>query len=150
LARDALFNQEAEEIKMKTIRMSCVILGFLFLVLSLSAQIHTLTNFDFTDGAAPDAALLQGTDGNFYGTTSSQGTYGYGTLFKMTLRGVVTTLYNFCALSVCADGSSPITGLVQASNGSYYGTTLAGGVNNDIGGTIFRYTPGANGAPSAR
>ena len=120
---------------MKTIRRGCAFLGCLFLTLSLSAQIHTLTSFDYTDGAVPDAALLQGSDGDLYGTTSAQGqgTFGGGgTLFKMTLRGAVTTLYNFCTLSQCVDGEAPVAGQVQARDGSLW-TTSRRGLQSDRG-----------------
>jgi uncharacterized repeat protein (TIGR03803 family) len=81
-----------------------------------------------TDGAAPYAALIQATDGNFYGTTAGRGTYGdYGTLFRITPGGTLTTLYSFCAQASCADGVSPLAGLLQATNGTFYGTTLDGG-----------------------
>src|ERR1039457_3580402 len=59
--------------------------------------LNTLFTFDGTDGAFPAAPLLQGTDGNFYGTTLSGGSLGHGTVFTMTPGGQVTTLYNFCA-----------------------------------------------------
>jgi uncharacterized repeat protein (TIGR03803 family) len=85
-----------------------------------------------TDGAVPYAGLAQATDGNLYGTTSVGGAYGNGTVFKITLGGTLTTLYNFCALSGCTDGASPHAGLVQATNGDFYGTTANGGANSCI------------------
>ena len=88
-----------------------------------------------TDGKNPVAALLQGTDGNLYGTTYNGGAYAGGTLFKITPRGTLTTLYNFCPQSGCTDGWGPTAGLVQVNNGNFYGTTQNGGANND--GTVF-------------
>jgi uncharacterized repeat protein (TIGR03803 family) len=92
------------------------------------------------DGQVPWAGLIQGTDGNFYGTTSSGGANGQGTIFQLTPKGILTTLYNFCSLTACADGSSPYEGLVQATNGTFYGTTYSGGTNS--AGTIFSLSMG--------
>jgi uncharacterized repeat protein (TIGR03803 family) len=86
------------------------------------------------DGGFPSAALIQATDGNFYGTTSIQA-YGFGTVFEMTPSGNLTTLYTFCSLPACADGASPYGALLQVTNGNFYGTTYAGGIDNE--GTVF-------------
>jgi uncharacterized repeat protein (TIGR03803 family) len=91
-------------------------------------------------GDAPFAGLLLGNDGNFYGTASGAGTYGYGTVFKITSQGTFTTLYNFCPIFPCTDGTSPTGGLAQGTDGNFYGTTFYGGANND-GGTVFKITP---------
>ena len=56
----------------------------------------------------------------------------------MTPSGTLTTLYNFCAQSRCADGGAPNDGLVQASDGNFYGTTVGGGANGY--GTVFAIT----------
>jgi uncharacterized repeat protein (TIGR03803 family) len=99
----------------------------------------TLTNFAGSNGSDPlFAALLQGTDGNLYGTTSGGGAHGHGTVFKVTTGGTLKTLYSFCAKSGCADGSAPYAGLIQAKDGNFYGTTEAGGTNN--AGTVFKIT----------
>jgi uncharacterized repeat protein (TIGR03803 family) len=92
-----------------------------------------------TDGAYPRAALMQATDGNFYGTTSAGAANGQGTIFAITPGGSLTTLYSFCAQTGCADGASPQGGLVQDSHGNFYGTTIAGGADNL--GTVFKLTP---------
>jgi uncharacterized repeat protein (TIGR03803 family) len=111
----------------------------------------TLHNFGpLPSGTYPDALLLLASDGNFYGTTKEGGTnsclfggsnYGCGTLFKMTPSGTLTTLYNFCSQSGCADGQEP-GGLVQGTDGNLYGTTSAGGNAACAGGcgTIFKIT----------
>jgi|HubBroStandDraft_1064217.scaffolds.fasta_scaffold03550_2 uncharacterized repeat protein (TIGR03803 family) len=123
---------------MKTFRTACVLAGFLLLALSLPAQTFTtLLSFDFTDGAIPEGQLVQGTDGNFYGISDSQGLYGEGTVFKMTPGGTLTTLYNFCPQTLCTDGAAPVGGLVQDTNGYFYGTTLGGGAN-EFYGTVFK------------
>ena len=77
---------------------------------------------------------MQGADGNLYGTTESGGANELGTVFKITMRGELTTLHSFTG----ADGQVPYGGLVQGVNGNFYGTT-SGGNNGD--GTVFEITP---------
>ena len=98
-------------------------------------------SFDGTDGSNPTAELVHGSDGNFYGTTSTGGassncTGGCGTVFKITPGGILTTLHSFDGSA--GDGSSPQAGLVQGTDGNFYGTTSGGN------GTIFRITPTGN------
>ena len=94
------------------------------------------------DGALPEAALVQGGDGNFYGTTADGGTnvdsygFGCGTVFKVATNGTLITLHAFTGGS---DGMHPVTPLVLGPDGYFYGTTSGGGTNG--GGTIFRITP---------
>jgi uncharacterized repeat protein (TIGR03803 family) len=96
-----------------------------------------------TDGERPNAGLVQATNGDFYGTTLYGGANnGNGTVFKITPSGALTTLYSFCAQTGCTDGANPVAGLVQAANGDFYGTTQAGGANNNNDGTVFKITPG--------
>lgn len=90
------------------------------------------------DGATPYGALVLATDQNFYGTTEAGGTGKAGTVFRITRRGKLTTLYNFCQNSNCSDGGAPTAGLIQAADGNFYGTTQAGGVGY---GTIFSISP---------
>ncbi len=99
------------------------------------------TNYD---GSNPQAGVVQGTDGNFYGTTTVGGAYGQGTVFQLTPGGVLTTLHSFTSwndLFQNADGAEPSGELVQGDDGNFYGTTYLGG-DGDGGGTIFRITPG--------
>jgi len=108
----------------------------------LSAQtLATLVNFNLNTGnAAPTGTLVQGTDGNLYGTTSGNGPFGYGTIFRISPSGTLTTLYHFCAKGPpCTDGYHPLAGLIQAANGAFYGTTEYGGTTN-YGGTIFKFS----------
>jgi uncharacterized repeat protein (TIGR03803 family) len=102
-------------------------------------KLTTFHTFQGTDGWRP-YGLIQGTDGNLYGITSSAGTNGYGTFFAITTAGALTSLYNFCAQQNCSDGASPLGTPVQASDGTFYGTTTGGGANGY--GTIFRITSG--------
>ncbi|MFZ0805785.1 MAG: choice-of-anchor tandem repeat GloVer-containing protein, partial [Candidatus Sulfotelmatobacter sp.] len=105
--------------------------------LTTAGKLTTLHSFaSYPDGAYPEAAPIQGTDGNFYGTTPNGGTNGVaGTVFQITPSGALTTLYDFCAKTNCADGTGPFEGLMQATNGKFYGTAFGGGAStNCIGG----------------
>jgi uncharacterized repeat protein (TIGR03803 family) len=103
-----------------------------------------------SDGADPQAGLVQGSDGNFYGTTEVGGTgtecfyRTCGTVFKITPQGTLTTLYSFCSQSHCDDGANPSAPVVQASDGNFYGTTFEGGILcHPVGcGTVFKITTG--------
>ena len=106
-------------------------------VVSLQAQtIATLTNFDAANGSYPLGSLVQGSDGNFYGTTSEGGVNGLsdGTVFKVTPDGTLATLHSFNG----NDGDQPQFTLVHATDGDFYGTTWQGGASNY--GTIFKGT----------
>ena len=105
-----------------------------------SGNFTALHSFSGSDGAYP-TAIMQATDGYFYGTTqgggdvSCSGRYGpgCGTVFKMDSAGNVTVLYSFTGQS---DGSWPESGVIQGADGNLYGTTAYGGTNDD--GVIFR------------
>jgi uncharacterized repeat protein (TIGR03803 family) len=87
-----------------------------------------------TDGGNPSAALVQGSDGAFYGTTYGGGAFGSGTAFKITRAGTQTILHSFDTV----DGALPGAALIQATDGNFYGTTQIGGANED--GTVFKIT----------
>lgn len=91
------------------------------------------------DGENPFDVLILGTDGNLYGTTLAGGAHGDGTVFRVTPGGALTTLHSFCSQSGCPDGEFPQTGLVQAGDENFYGTTILGGAYGN--GTIFKMTP---------
>jgi uncharacterized repeat protein (TIGR03803 family) len=101
-----------------------------------SGNLTTLHNFNGSDGENPQAVLVQGTDGSFYGTTVVGGASGDGTVFKITSGGKLTTLHSFDG----SDGVYSYGGLVQATDGNFYGTTFGGGASND--GTVFKITAG--------
>ncbi|MFY9743793.1 MAG: choice-of-anchor tandem repeat GloVer-containing protein [Candidatus Sulfotelmatobacter sp.] len=108
-----------------------------------AGELTTLYSFcaqtNCTDGTYPTGALVQGTNGNFYGTTEYGGANGEGSVFEITVAGTLTTLYSFCSVSPnCADGYAPLAGLAQAKNGNFYGTAPEGGANGY--GTVFEIT----------
>ena len=97
-----------------------------------------------SDGAAPWGGVIEGSDGNFYGTASAGGPHQGGTVYRITATGVFTTLYAF---EDGTDGSTPKSALVQDSSGNLYGTTEQGGAGKS--GTIFKLALGANPAHPA-
>ena len=86
-----------------------------------------------SDGSDPNGGLLLGSSGSLYGTTSTGGAYDLGTVFKLSSDGTEVLLHSFAGGAT--DGSSPKAGLIVDSAGNLYGTTSAGGVNDD--GTVF-------------
>jgi len=111
-----------------------------------AVKFTSLFSFDGTDGQGPTLNLVQGFDGNLYGTAGGVGSSNpyctpiCGVLFKLTPDGVETTVHDFCSHSSCADGSDPGYAQVLAlgTDGSLYGTTSFGGPS---GTTVFRLTP---------
>jgi uncharacterized repeat protein (TIGR03803 family) len=131
-------------------RAAAFILTSAFTLAAARAQTFTtLANFDGTDGANPNATLAQDLDGNLYGTTEygglpdcqPNGTWGCGSVFKVTTTGATTLLYGFNG----TDGYYP-GGLTQAPSGDFYGPSL-GGENSSCGdseygcGLLFELTP---------
>jgi uncharacterized repeat protein (TIGR03803 family) len=99
---------------------------------TLQGELTILHNFcnganNCTDGSEPWGGLIEATDGNFYGVTAVGGAHGSGTIFKITPRGKLTTLYSFCAQAGCPDGANPSAALMQDTDGKLYGTTSSGG-----------------------
>lgn len=114
---------------------SLFVLGCALAIDSPAQTLTTIHNFDFSSGDWPNTALVQGTDGNFYGTTENGGAYGFGTIYKITSTGTFFTLVGFGD----NNGEDPSGGLVLAIDGSFYGTTSEGGSTDN--GTVFRITP---------
>ena len=127
--------------------------------LTPSGQYSVLYNFcsqaNCADGATPYGSLMQATDGNFYGTTTFGGVpvvngqlfEGYGTVFQLTPAGVLTTLHTFCEEGgQCAQGAYPLAGLVQGTDGNFYGTAsgIGPGLDSCPGncGSVFKISMG--------
>jgi uncharacterized repeat protein (TIGR03803 family) len=130
----------------KPFRIFAVAICFLLAGYLGDARAQTLTSLyqfrgtAFDDGSQPIwMHLIQATDGNFYGTTEFGGTSNAGCVFRITPSGSVSNLYSFKGYTV-NDGAFPEAGLVQGSDGNFYGTTYEGGTN--AYGTVFRITPG--------
>ena len=142
-------------------RIACIVAVFCVatVVVSQAQTFNTLFRFAAANGELANGPLVQGSNGNFYGTAGLGGVNhnriscnngdqtGCGTVFEVTPSGKLTTIYNFCVQTNCADGAVPRSGLVLGSNGNLYGTTSAGG-NAGIGcddgagcGTVFEITP---------
>jgi uncharacterized repeat protein (TIGR03803 family) len=104
---------------------------------STKGVLTTLHTFNFADGSNPYVPVVQSANGNFYGTTF-EGAYvnfhgcsgGCGTVFQITPRGDLKTVYKFETI-----GSNPITGLVRATDGNLYGTSVNGGCSDS--GSIY-------------
>jgi len=103
----------------------------------VKTKVTTLYNFDNTHGAAPYGGLAQGADGNFYGTTSGGGTSNSGVIFQLTPSGTVTVIYEFDSTHP-ANGYQSFSGLVAATDGNLYGSTIFGGSANN--GVLFKIT----------
>ncbi len=93
-----------------------------------------------TDGSEPGGNLVQGADGNLYGTAPLGGMFGYGTIFKISTTGTFQVIKH---LNSIADGSTPMGGLMVGKDGNLYGTTSSGG-SSSYEGAIFRITPAGN------
>ena len=104
--------------------------------LTAAGVLSALCSFNYEDGANPSSTLVQGRDGNFYGTAQGGGTNGgWGSVFKTTPAGTLTALFSFGN----TNGATPFAGLAQDDDGTLYGTTYAGGAHN--AGTVFKVSP---------
>jgi uncharacterized repeat protein (TIGR03803 family) len=100
--------------------------------------LHTVGVFDGNDGYGPSSSVVQGPDGNIYGTTGSGGRESQGTFFRLTPSGTITDLYNFCSEAKCADGWGPDSAPVVGTDGNLYGVVQGGGTGQL--GTFYRMT----------
>jgi uncharacterized repeat protein (TIGR03803 family) len=131
------------------LRVACIVTAF-WIATAIASPAQTFTPIhSFTGptqgGAWPYTGLIQGTDGNLYGTTSSGGggscTFGCGTIFKINPQGTLTMLYSFQEPEW-----GPSSGLIQANDGNFYGTTAYGGGSSNCYayngcGTVYKITP---------
>jgi uncharacterized repeat protein (TIGR03803 family) len=131
------------------LQVACIVTTF-WIAAAIASPAQTFTTIhSFTGptqgGAWPSAGLIQAVDGNFYGTTTSGGggscTFGCGTIFKLTPAGALTMLYSFQLPEW-----GPSSGLIQANNGNFYGTTAFGGGSSNCYeyngcGTVYEITP---------
>lgn len=88
----------------------------------------------FHSGQQVDAGLTLGTDGQYYGTTTTGGGYGHGMIFKMTQSGAITVLYSFHG---AADGGNPTAPPIESEAGDFYGTTTGG---SNGWGSVYKIT----------
>lgn len=100
--------------------------------------------FSSRTGAYPLGGVIQGQDGNFYGTTMTGGSAGGGTVYKVTPSGDFTVLANFDASynNYPANIDSISSSLVQGDDGNFYSTTAYGGAYGD--GSVYRMAPDGN------
>lgn len=113
------------------------------------SNLHSFTGY-FVGGDAghPQATLVEGGDGNLYGTTMDGGASNVGTLYKIDAGGGYSIVHSFRGgLAPEQDGAYPLGGLVLGDDGALYGTTSVGGPTQPSSsfGTVFRYTPGTIG-----
>lgn len=144
LSRAGCQNREKSSATRRFLKVSTALLVFLAVATAVSFAQATFTSLysfaDGTDGSQPYFVyLVQGTDGQLYGTDLGGGLGGLGVAYKITTAGVFTKLYTFCSLPGCADGGLPYSGLVMAPNGNFYGTTTCdnGCTEAPFDGTIF-------------
>jgi uncharacterized repeat protein (TIGR03803 family) len=113
--------------------------------ITVAGRFTVLYHFDVTHGANPVGPLVQGSDGNFYGTTDGGGSHQNGVVYRITPAGRLTVLHNFN--SATSDAVGPYAGLVQATDGNLYGVALGGTSGN---GAIFRVSPTGGSSYSVR
>ncbi len=111
-----------------------------FFKIGTAGHLTTFDVFNSTDGEGPTSALIQATDGNFYGT-SGGGKNGRGQIYKITPEGSLTSLYSFSGI-----GGPSHAALIQGTDGNFYGTTPGIGAGGECSGSncgmIFQLTPG--------
>jgi uncharacterized repeat protein (TIGR03803 family) len=112
--------------------------GTVFEVAAGSGTITTLTSFDGTDGALPQAGLIMDSSGNLYGTAAVGGANGDGTIFEVAKgSGTITVLASFAG----TDGIQPGGALIMDGRGNMYGTAWGGGDSGN--GVVFELPHGS-------
>ncbi len=122
------------------IRSILLIAGVLLCVAAFASAQTVTTLYNFAGGSASGAnpwyvTLVQGTNGNLYGTTYNGGTSNMGTVFSVSTTGTQTILYSFKGGT---DGANPTGGLTLGTDGNFYGTTQQGGSGTQ--GVVFQLT----------
>jgi uncharacterized repeat protein (TIGR03803 family) len=102
--------------------------------------LHEFNGYSSSDGTGPRAPLIQGRDGNLYGTTYGGGPFNCGTIFRMTRAGAITVLHAF----TCRDGFGPAVALLEAADGSFYVTGSSYTADGNSVSTIFKMSPTAS------
>ncbi|PYV97377.1 MAG: hypothetical protein DMG89_14705 [Acidobacteria bacterium] len=121
--------------------LSGVVGGGVVYKITPAGTFTTLHKFNGADGCFPQGELVQGRDGNFYGTTFGAGcpsTCGDGTIFRVSATGSFKVLHYF---NIVGGPQKPSGPLIQASDGNLYGTAQFGGNAQTSGGTVFKMTP---------
>jgi len=113
----------------------------------MAGELSVLANFERVTGAGPEAGLIQDSNGNLYGTTTSGGAYGGGVVFQLAPPASGETLWTKTTITRFGggkNGSSPRAGLIMDAVGNFYGTTSGGGLYGK--GTVFQLTPPSSGS----
>ncbi|HKF03400.1 MAG TPA: choice-of-anchor tandem repeat GloVer-containing protein [Candidatus Sulfotelmatobacter sp.] len=123
-------------------RIASIIVAFCVatVVNSHGQTVTTVFSLNASTGSTANS-LVQGTDGNLFGTAELDGQNGLGSGYEVTPNGKLVKVVSFCSQTNCADGANPNAPLLLAADGNYYGTTNGGGANGK-GGTVFKLSPG--------
>lgn len=137
-----LAQQKSLLTKSAAAKLSLIVMLAAGLPLSLLAQtFSSLATFNESNGANPYGALVQGANGNFYGTTQFGGAHGQGEVFEVTSGGEVTVLHSFCSnFPTCSDGYQPFAGLTRGSDNNFFGTTVSTVFSMNASGTLTTLT----------
>ena len=120
----------------RTLLLGSALLSTAFMPAAQAKPYHVLHSFSGSDGSGPNGNLLLDGAGNLYGTTTTGGSFGDGTIFKLSPTGDFALLHSFTGGS---DGRVPETGLtLDPATGDLYGTTSGGGANG--WGGVFKLT----------
>jgi uncharacterized repeat protein (TIGR03803 family) len=126
-----------------TVAAVIALLSFVAPSPAVAQEFQILYNFAYNSG--PIAGVIFDSAGNLYGTTTGGGSYSYGTVYELSPQTgggwTQTILHSFNNNLV--DGYEPYAGLAMDSAGILYGTTRAGGGQDD--GTVFELTPEGGG-----
>jgi uncharacterized repeat protein (TIGR03803 family) len=123
-------------------------LATFLLAITLSAHAQTFTTVASLttngNGDNPLSPLVQGFDGNLYGTTTDAGN-GFGTFIQITPSGTVTLIYSFCPNYNdnygCPDGAYPQGTVALGTDGNFYGVTQSGYYSSTGNGTVYKISP---------